>query len=63
MQLVGDASYFGVPVRKPTIGDPLRPVEAQDIRRANRLMLTTALLSFLFLGGAKALNILATEGF
>ncbi len=50
VQLAGDASYFGVPVRKPTIGDPLRPVEAQDIRRANRLMLTTALLSLLFLG-------------
>ena len=31
VQLAGDASYFGVPVRKPTIGDPLRPVEAQDI--------------------------------
>ena len=63
VQLAGDASYFGVLVRKPTIGDPLRPVEAQDIRRANRLMLTTALLSFLFLGGAKALIILATGGF
>ena len=63
VQLAGDASYFGVLVRKPTIGDPLRPVEAQDIRRANRLMLTTALLSFLFLGGAKALMILATGGF
>ncbi len=63
VQLAGDASYFGVPVRKPTIGDPLRPVEAQDIRRANRLMLTTAILSLLFLGGAKALIILATGGF
>ncbi len=63
VQLAGDASYFGVLVRKPTIGDPLRPVEAQDIRRANRLMLTTALLSLLFLGGAKALIILATGGF
>ena len=63
VQLAGDASYFGVLVRKPTIGDPLRPVETQDIRRANRLMLTTALLSLLFLGGAKALIILATGGF
>ena len=63
VQLAGDASYFGVLVRKPTIGDPLRPVETQDIRRANRLMLTTALLSLLFLGGAKALLILATGGF
>ncbi|MEM0528753.1 adenosylcobinamide-phosphate synthase CbiB [Zongyangia sp. HA2173] len=63
VQLAGDASYFGVLVRKPTIGDPLRPVETQDIRRANRLMLTTAILSLLFLGGAKALLILATGGF
>ncbi len=44
IQLAGDASYFGVVHKKPFIGDPLRPVETADIRRANRLMLATAVL-------------------
>ena len=42
IQLVGDASYFGRIVKKPCIGDPTRPVEAEDIRRTNRLMNRTA---------------------
>lgn len=36
--LAGDAVYFGQVVKKPTIGDRTRPVEAEDIKRANRLM-------------------------
>ena len=42
IQLAGDASYFGRIVKKPCIGDPTRPVEAEDIRRTNRLMNRTA---------------------
>lgn len=42
IQLAGDASYFGRIVKKPYIGDALRPVEYEDIRRANRLMYRTA---------------------
>ena len=38
IQLAGDASYFGKIVKKPYIGDPLRAVETEDIRRANRLL-------------------------
>ena len=38
IQLAGDASYFGKVVKKPTIGDALRPVVYEDIRRANQLM-------------------------
>ena len=38
VQLAGDAYYFGKLYRKPTIGDPGRPVEYEDIRRVNRLM-------------------------
>lgn len=38
VQLAGDAYYFGKLVHKPTIGDALRPIEAEDIKRANRLM-------------------------
>lgn len=38
VRLAGDAWYFGKLQHKPTIGDDGRPVEAEDIRRANRLM-------------------------
>lgn len=44
VQLAGDAYYFGKLYRKPTIGDPIRPVESEDIVRANRLMLACDLL-------------------
>lgn len=42
IRLAGDASYFGKIVKKPYIGDALRPVEYEDIIRANRLMYMTA---------------------
>ncbi len=42
IRLAGDASYAGRRVEKPFIGDALRPPEASDIPRANRLMLFTA---------------------
>lgn len=44
VQLAGSNYYFGQLVEKPTIGDDLRPVEIQDIPRANRLMFATAAL-------------------
>lgn len=44
VQLAGDAVYFGKTVHKKTIGDPIRPIEAEDINRANRLMILTAIL-------------------
>ncbi len=51
IQLAGDAYYFGKLHRKKTLGDPLRPVEAEDIPRANRLMTAAAVLA-LVIGGA-----------
>lgn len=42
IRLAGDASYFGKVVSKPTIGDAVRRVENEDIRRTNRLMYLTA---------------------
>ena len=42
VQLAGDAWYFGTLYKKKTIGDALRPVECEDIRRANRLMYASA---------------------
>ncbi|MFT9055245.1 MAG: adenosylcobinamide-phosphate synthase CbiB [Ethanoligenens sp.] len=50
IQLGGDSTYFGKLVKKPTIGDDHRPVEVEDIRRANRLMYVTTVL-FLIIGG------------
>jgi adenosylcobinamide-phosphate synthase len=44
IRLAGDASYFGKIVHKPYIGDSLRKVEYEDIRRANRLMYMTAFI-------------------
>ena len=39
VQLAGDAYYFGELHKKPTLGDDLRPIQPEDIPRANRLML------------------------
>lgn len=44
IQLAGDASYFGHIKHKDTIGDPVRSVERDDIKRACRLMYATSLL-------------------
>jgi adenosylcobinamide-phosphate synthase len=38
VRLAGDAVYGGVVVHKPTIGEPCREIEAEDIPRACRLM-------------------------
>ena len=54
VQLAGPAFYFGRYCEKPTIGDPLREIEPEDIRRANRLNYCAALLGFLLLGGTRA---------
>ena len=44
VQLAGDAVYFGKLVKKKYIGDDLREIEYEDIKRANRLMYITAFL-------------------
>lgn len=44
VQLAGDAVYFGKLVKKKYIGDGLREMEYEDIKRANRLMYITAFL-------------------
>ena len=45
VQLAGDAWYFGELHKKKTIGDDIRPVEAEDIVRANKLLYGTAVVS------------------
>lgn len=44
LRLAGPASYFGKKVDKPYIGDEVRQIEPEDIRRANRLMVGAAWL-------------------
>ena len=55
VQLAGDAVYFGKVVKKPTIGDDIRPVEAEDIKRANHLMYLTSFLGLVFFAGIRAI--------
>ena len=45
VQLAGDAWYFGELHKKKTIGDDIRPVETEDIVRANKLLYGTAVVS------------------
>ena len=45
VQLAGPASYFGQRYEKPYIGDALRPIEPEDILRANRNMYAASLLA------------------
>ncbi len=47
IQLAGNACYFGKLYEKPTIGDPVRPVEYEDIPRANCLMTVTYVLALI----------------
>ncbi len=47
VQLAGPASYFGVLHDKPTIGDPTRPIEPEDIVRSNRLLTATSVAALL----------------
>lgn len=54
VQLAGDAWYFGELYKKPTIGDPFRAVEPEDIVRANRLMYLTSVLALAVCGILRA---------
>lgn len=50
VQLAGNAYYFGELYEKPTIGDDIRPIEYEDIKRANRLLYGTAVVSVIIFG-------------
>ena len=56
IQLGGAHSYFGKMVEKPTIGDPIREIEGEDILRANQLMYVSCALmaALLTIGGVIA---------
>lgn len=53
VRLAGDAYYFGKLHKKEYIGDALREIETEDIKRANRLLYMCAILSFALLIGIK----------
>lgn len=59
VELAGSSWYFGELVEKPAIGDPLRPVEAADILRCDRLMYATAFLAMVLFCGLPLLLHLA----
>lgn len=48
IKLAGDASYFGKVVKKPYIGDDIRKINTQDIKKANRLLYASAIQCELF---------------
>lgn len=48
VRLAGDAFYFGKLCKKQYIGDNIRPVEKDDIIKANRLMYVTTILMIVF---------------
>ena len=58
VQLAGPASYFGKPKDKPYIGDMLRAIEIEDIKRTNKLMACTSILCVIIC----SILILAVEG-
>lgn len=55
VRLAGDAYYFGELHKKPFIGDNIREIENEDIRRANRLMYCTSALMLILCTVVRAL--------
>lgn len=55
VQLAGDAWYFGTLYKKKTIGDDIREIETEDIRRAHRLLYGTSVLGIVSFTAVKLL--------
>lgn len=55
IQLAGDAWYFGKLYKKPTIGDSIRPTEAEDIQRAGRFLYAASVLAAIAFAGIRLL--------
>ncbi len=49
VQLGGAATYENIPVERPLLGDPRRPLARHDILRATRLLFSVAGLTFLII--------------
>ncbi|MHB1150847.1 MAG: adenosylcobinamide-phosphate synthase CbiB [Eubacteriales bacterium] len=63
IRLAGDARYHGILHKKDFIGDDIRAVEYEDIRRANRLLYATAITALVLFTIIKASIIFALKGF
>lgn len=46
LELGGNSYYFGKLVEKPTIGDPLRKIEIEDVARSHRLLMGIISIGF-----------------
>ena len=55
IRLAGDAWYFGQLHKKPYIGDNDRPIEADDIRLANKLMYGASVLMLIISAAARCI--------
>lgn len=53
VQLAGDAYYFGKRYEKPTIGDDIRAIEAEDIKKANQLMYVSSVFGVVIMAGIR----------
>lgn len=62
IQLGGAHIYFGKVVEKPTIGEPLRPAQAEDILKTNRMMIVTSVLLLVLFGAVRLLIVLCWGG-
>ena len=49
IQLAGDAVYGGKLHKKEYIGDNIKEIEPEDIKRANQLMITTSLVGIIII--------------
>ena len=49
IQLAGNAYYFGKLYEKPTIGDNIREINYDDIKKANRLLYCTSFISIVII--------------
>ena len=61
VQLAGNAYYFGKLYEKPTIGDDIREINYDDIKKANRLLYCTSIISLVIISVIKITIILMVK--
>ena len=61
VQLAGNAYYFGKLYEKPTIGDDIREINYDDIKKANRLLYCTSFISIVIISIIKITIILMVQ--
>ena len=61
VQLAGNAYYFGKLYEKPTIGDNIREINYDDIKKANRLLYCTSFISIVIISVIKISIILMVK--